>query len=121
MNPANFQNMQAQAMPPQPAPQPAASSNNVAHVQQLIMQSLQQQAPIQGWQSGVQIQTRGNIIIQMSVTAPPSPPLMPWPSMLTPAAASRSYACSSLSSICSTSYSLRWASKPRLSPILLIG
>ncbi|KAL8852101.1 MAG: hypothetical protein Q9221_003031 [Calogaya cf. arnoldii] len=56
--------MQAQAMPPQPAPQPAASSNN-ATVHQFILQNLQQQPRLQGWQSTIQIQYRGNIIFQI--------------------------------------------------------
>ncbi|KAI4283058.1 MAG: hypothetical protein L6R38_002455 [Xanthoria sp. 2 TBL-2021] len=65
MNPANFQNMQGQAMPPQPAPQPPASSNNASQVHQFILSNLQHQAPMQGWQSTVQVQYRGNMIFQI--------------------------------------------------------
>ncbi|KAL8993134.1 MAG: hypothetical protein Q9169_006577 [Polycauliona sp. 2 TL-2023] len=64
MNPANFANMPPQAMGSQPGPQPPGP-NNVAHVHHFIIQSLQQQPPIQGWQSGVQIQYRENIIYQI--------------------------------------------------------
>ncbi|KAL8728502.1 MAG: hypothetical protein Q9166_005324 [cf. Caloplaca sp. 2 TL-2023] len=65
MNQANFQNLQGQAMPPQPASQPPASSNNGMQVQQHIIQALSQQPPLQGWQSSVQMQYRAGIIFQI--------------------------------------------------------
>ncbi|KAL8636424.1 MAG: hypothetical protein Q9226_009257 [Calogaya cf. arnoldii] len=55
---------QRAAMPPQPAPQPAASSNN-ATVHQFILRNLQQEPRLQGWQSAIEIQYRGNIIFQI--------------------------------------------------------
>ncbi|KAL8926801.1 MAG: hypothetical protein Q9172_001617 [Xanthocarpia lactea] len=57
--------MQGQAMPPQPASQPPASSNNASQVHQIILRNLSQQAPMQGWQSTVQMQYRGNIVFQI--------------------------------------------------------
>ncbi|KAL8788331.1 MAG: hypothetical protein Q9213_001728 [Squamulea squamosa] len=57
--------MQGQAMPPQPASQPPASSNNASQVQQIILRNLSTQAPLQGWQSTVQTQYRANIIFQI--------------------------------------------------------
>ncbi|KAL8881298.1 MAG: hypothetical protein Q9198_001477 [Flavoplaca austrocitrina] len=65
MNQATFQNMQSQATPPQPASQSPASSIDTFQAHQIILRNLSTQPPMQGWQSTVQVQYRGNIIFQI--------------------------------------------------------
>ncbi|KAL8872898.1 MAG: hypothetical protein Q9174_001548 [Haloplaca sp. 1 TL-2023] len=66
MNPANFQSMSAQGMPPQANQQPAVrQGNGFSGVQQRIMQVLSQQSAPPGWQSSVPLQQRCHTIFQL--------------------------------------------------------